>query len=959
MSNCDNEIKDLLSKKYSGQELEDKLTSVAKLKKGYAAGEKVSPRMTGEQMDVYADVISDPFKYANGMIARQNSVLSAWIDASGSAIMTVAKPTILAGHKAAMKNSAFYKDTISAIRTGFSRVEFFEKMRGFLDATYDSDSKIAAEMQTLGHDIAQQKAKYLTEDLPALDDAVKAKYKTKEEQHIVYQIFSRTGIANIQYDSDIVAGYLNGKMSVEDAIKKVVDELQPSKDEMKLVDDLVEMNLNGVSKKNLSNTQMAGLIDGRYGILVALKSMEKIPGSTEMLQSMDKGLRTKLYDLAVAIKGLNDEINLRTKDVYGDKLKDNKFKTDYDGHYMKDVHEGQYDYKLVSAEMLKDSKYSSEEGWVVLTKPTGRTKGLIARESERAGKVPGIGLNTNRFNNGFYLDEEDSKIISNELAGMSKSAQEVYMNDNNLVKSGARYRVRISEKIKAEKLGMSQNVAMTMYHTFVHNLELVEMQQVRSIALDSARTIITSEAELKAMNDRIARNEIHRGKGEIKDIEVIPMFLKLDIKSRSYDELPVWIKRKYKSPENLSTFNDFNKEITLVRKSISDEVVGHDVFQIFSGDSTASRNLARIEKYYKELVVMAKMKMVVANPEKLAMDAIANMGILGMKDVSIVEMWDGVTEGLKLYKEFSGLRGELVTAQMEARMKLPGAQNRVKKIQKQIENHEFYDSFKAGFVQSYSTSLVVKEFDTVSGLQASIDKIVEGLTKDKKGNPNEVFNAIKMWQRLGEKQGFTIDHLIESAAKLSKVNGTTVGEEMVSMAERLKKNRNNTDSVARYVNELIGGPASEIVKVGSAFMVTADVLSKYTLAKSLMSRTNPATQKKGMKPRLYTKEEAYIEANNTFIDYRRNMPSEIRALSDYGVLMFPNFWIKAQKVIIGLLHYHPTTAIGGYAIADMLDINNASFLDVNIVNKLMNGTVVNEPTNLIDWEYLSWVFRAL
>ena len=132
-------------------------------------------------------------------------------------------------------------------------------------------------------------------------------------------------------------------------------------------------------------------------------------------------------------------------------------------------------------------------------------------------------------------------------------------------------------------------------------------------------------------------------------------------------------------------------------------------------------------------------------------------------------------------------------------------------------------------------------------------------------------------------------------------------------------------------------------------MVTSDVISKRILAESLLRRTNPKTKKK------YTVEEAYIESNNTFIDYRQNMPAGIKAMSDYAVLMFPSFWMKAQKVILGLAHYHPATAIGGYAIADILDVNSANFLDVNIISKMMDGEIVNDPTSVVDWEVISWL----
>ena len=262
---------------------------------------------------------------------------------------------------------------------------------------------------------------------------------------------------------------------------------------------------------------------------------------------------------------------------------------------------------------------------------------------------------------------------------------------------------------------------------------------------------------------------------------------------------------------------------------------------------------------------------------------------------------------------------------------------------------QFYTAFKTGFIQSYSTSLVVKDFDTVSGLQKDIDNIVEGITKDKRGNPNEIYKAIKWWQQLGSSKGLTVDQLIRWASGISKVKDTSVGEEMKHLANRLKSKK-DVDSVARYVGDIIGSPASEAVTIGGAVMVTADVVSKYTLAKSLMDRTNPKTKKK------YTGVEAYREANTTFIDYRRNIPSEIKALSDYGILLFPSFWLKAQKVIANLVTQHPLTAITTYSIEAYFEVGGANLVDVNIINKILDGNVVHNPTSIVDWNVISpWI----
>lgn len=131
-------------------------------------------------------------------------------------------------------------------------------------------------------------------------------------------------------------------------------------------------------------------------------------------------------------------------------------------------------------------------------------------------------------------------------------------------------------------------------------------------------------------------------------------------------------------------------------------------------------------------------------------------------------------------------------------------------------------------------------------------------------------------------------------------------------------------------------------------MVTSDALSKYVLASSLMDdKINPKTESK------YTQEEAYMEASNTFLDYRNNLPQEIKSLSDYGILMFPAFWIRIQRVIMGLLRYHPVSAVGGYAMSDLLNAGGTNVIDTNIINKISDGTIINDPGNILDWNVLS------
>jgi len=50
---------------------------------------------------------------------------------------------------------------------------------------------------------------------------------------------------------------------------------------------------------------------------------------------------------------------------------------------------------------------------------------------------------------------------------------------------------------------------------------------------------------------------------------------------------------------------------------------------------------------------------------------------------------------------------------------------------------------------------------------------------------------------------------------------------------------------------------------------------------------------------------AEVRVIDSFPDYKENMPIAIKQLSDMGILMFPTFWIRIQKVIYRMARDKP------------------------------------------------------
>jgi hypothetical protein len=421
------------------------------------------------------------------------------------------------------------------------------------------------------------------------------------------------------------------------------------------------------------------------------------------------------------------------------------------------------------------------------------------------------------------------------------------------------------------------------------------------------------------------------------------------------------IAQYYKTPEGLTTFNNFNKKVSLVKRGVSEVLLGYKNGQIFGNDN---RDAARWENMFKKMVVLAKQKMVVMNPVKLLNDTVTNVGVLSMMDMTPTEIYYGMKAGYTAYGEYSKARGKLVELQMAARMadaayemnKTKENETAKKKAVNVLDKHiaamkemDFHEAYNAGFVQSYSTDLVIKEFDTISGIQKDIDDVINKYTHDKKGNPNKLFDAIKWFANTGPQ----MDEWLIAAGTSAKMKGTDVGTELVEIAERLKNKKNDKESVSRYVSEFLGSPASEAAAYGSAYMVLGDVMAKYTLAKHLIGKENPRSGTRGNR-RKYTSEEAYALANDTFIDYRANLPKEIKVLSDYGILMFPAYWMRVQKVIAGLLRYHPVSTLGSYAVETAMGVENLNVLNQNIVTKAGGYYgIIHSPTETISLESIA------
>lgn len=923
-------------------------------------------RMQADSMEISGMTV--PFNILSSqMNAYTSYMLVGLAERSGGVI----GPYIKKVHAAAKRKNSMYRNTVNLIAEGYRDSELLAKMRVMLKVTGDIDDKQLAKVVTIAYNNARHTKEVLDTKLPKLDKWVQRAFRDSKDQKALNMIFGRGGFMHLLDNTDLIAAINNGETNI-DVLRSMIPHTNIQRLEAKelatymvdgVVGDTGRINSNG--SKTIE--QLAAL---------EVLSMDKNMSVFTKLKDRQPELYVELLRLSGMVKSLHEVVHSGMRNTVGQGS--GKVYTGYDGHGMLDVYDGAHTYKFVTKnninEVLKDTRYK-----VIREPKDGGVLGIVARESLNSYQE-GIGLDKDVIRNGVLLD-------SAEVKAQIEAHGKDWLKANNVIvdtDSGyVRYRVALTAK-ERDINAYKNNIAHTLYRTWVHNAQIVEMQTVQKIVTESMTEY--GEIGAKDLERKIGRNN----KVEADKRDELKPFLKLNM---TYDELkkkyPAVAKR-YTPIKNISNYGHMREKIDFVRKDMEDILIGYSTGSMINEDSTFGVPIQRVETVYKHLVQMLKLKLVVANPAKLAMDAVSNTTLLMSMDVGIDEIYKKFPEALKYANEMSNLEGELVSAKIDlAKAEANGEPTgkyklRVDAVIKSIDKHPFNAAVKNGFIQAQGTSMLVKEFDTISGLQKTIDDVVKLIVEDKKGNPNAMHKGIVGLMNLG----FGVDDILNSVSNMSKIKGTSFGQELEGIAERLAEKKNKDvikeeesklgrklskeeieeiqkgADVVRYISEFIAAPSSELVRQGSRAMQMADIMSRWTLythevSKGLKdagyeyvsdykARQDIKAGKLDAKVYEEIESSAGIKANDTFIDYRINLPKELKVLSDYGILMFPSFWIRAQKVIYNLIKYHPVNAGAGIAVTDLLNLNGASIIDANIINKISNGTAIQAGQNVLD-----------
>lgn len=871
-------------------------------------------------------------------------------------------PYLKKWHRQLKVKSSIYAESARLLDKGFGDDALWGKIKAFTFTTGDINREKFNKLLSIVNTVQRRNVEILDTKLPGLDRMVNKTIRSKAMRESIDEVFGGIALGNLLDMAGLWNEIETGNKSIDELVKGLNLDTREQFQAKHLAEAMVDGKYTGGVINSGRNKKV-----GAAATLLALGRDEgRLLSTLKYVHRKHPELYVELRQMAIIVKNQKEAVNngLDAQSLSNDST---AVYNGYEEAGTVDVYAQQLEMRFLDAQSISDIlNNQSTEVWKVIRPATDTELGIIARP-ELTSSMAGLGTGINRIKNGIALE---TKFVEAALA-----KDKDWMNKNNVVMDTdngyARYRVMLTkeEKIKA---GLRRDVAHTLFRTYVHNKELIETRSARELIVDSMIEPVKTDAEFDELERKLRSNS----KKKMADRVEIPVFLKSTwLGDEEMSKKYPFIFKKYKPARGLSDYGNFSKNITHVRKDMADMVIGYKQDAFLKDEWPTFQEW---ERYYKQLVQMLKIKLVVASPAKLAVDIASNNSILMTTGMSPVDAWKWSNEALKLSGEMSKLESALVKAKLDLVIAEADGKDttQLKKAADDAENairdHEYHDAIEYGFIQSEGTELMLKEFDTISGLQHSIDMLLGKVMKDSKGDSTEIHKAIAWWMDAG----FSIDDITKAAGTSSMLKGTSFGEELVGIGDRLAnkkprikakekelgrkltadevKDLQDSADTVRYVAELLASPSSEVVRQGSRTMQLGDIMAKWSLYKYYVQKYSEQYMKDNKTSGVPAaelqkiKDRAGIEASDMFIDYRINMPKELKVLSDLGVMMFPSFWIRAQKIIWNLGKNYPVNVGVGYVVADLMGLEGASIVDANIINKAAEGTLVSAGQDVLN-----------
>lgn len=849
----------------------------------------------------YNDFISEQTRRLNEL---SYAILSRTYDGAGKSIAKFTDAQLV-------KHVPLYVRTKGLINRTFESNELLQEMVHFMSLDNFKNTRAKNEFISKQLILAQNRTKQ--------DNAVTYKINqllkgfSKQEKVEVVKTFEQVPMFHLFNNPDLLQEIIDG-MSIDDAIKKVSLDPSITPTAVKQAKAKARLLIEGKVSSGVSYNNMHDYIKGNaFKELIALESLKAVPNSDVILRKVHGN--TELFntykDVSLALMNL-------TKNVYAE--------TDtYEG-YRENMITDKFEepVKLIPISMADYDKFSyNANGWKVVRKPTKDMIGVAYQTMDDTSMMEGTGVNiefgSNDLNIPAYLIKGDINLENNNIIRHVRPGE-----------TEAEYKLILTQAEK-ESMGLVKEPGHTLVRSATHIESIKEGQILRDALLRDAFTFRAKDNE--DLNNLVL---------SIKNPDVDHAWLiKLD-PTMKYADLDPLIKAKYKpvsTDTNISKIKGFNENVSLVRKDIAPWLVGYKMPTMFANNAT----MRRASKLAKETISVVKIGMAIVNPIKIASDVVSNKLLLISNNVPIPKIIKYGRETAGQLQSMTELRGEYlnVKLQLAANPTSTSLESKLDSLDKQIKKHPLAPALYNGMMTSISTDMILKDYDTVSGLQADIEKIIgSAVMKDK-----DHMNVIGKFIMRASKLGFQGEDVMRGIGNLLTKTGATaeIGTTLQASAETIKNLKDDND-VVKYITQFLVTPNSETTKIGSALTQMVDVIDKVTYYRHL-------------KDIGYSEDKAVKEALEMFIDYKVNMPKLLKLPSDYGVFLFPSFWMRAQKIMVNLAVNKTASVAAGEAFAILTGIKVPTIFDANIVSRFNQNQILNIPDVGFDTFIPSNIFR--
>ena len=853
-------------------------------------------------------------------------------------------------HSKLKKKSKVYRQTVKAIEGHWMGQAWLQSMKAYVDRSRVGDLYALNLMEKMQMESEQQMATFETETISELKDLMKSSGRVDENGNPVLDKKGKpvpfteediNDIGRVVAHSPIfhlmdIKGEWKSIMNSADPMKRVADLIKEIESDpnnapsSSMISDAISI-AKIVTKQELTrtdtvyNVEQMNIDDARVKknvqklvALYAIQLSENSDNAIKQLQN-NRELADKFSALSLSLKVITDEVVNGTSD-----------KQAFRESIVYEQFEKPKEFRAINEYTNIQKDYPYNKGWRVLRQPSKHGYGVVYKNTDKTTIQTGAGTSENFKYYDVLVDEKIRK------QGNITGAVKIYNGTNDSYHKV----VLTAEELK--KVGDNvSNPADMLARAYA------QMMMIKGTM--TARNFIVYGDKIESIKTKSEANRFNK-KVKKMDVRKKPWFLKIpDGKTvEQFMEENPNIAMDYKEPDQISNINDFSNSITLVRKDMNDMIMGYQDPTFYDSNDLGRKLFYAI----RQAVVLIKQTWIMLNPKKVLNDIASNQVILAAYGVPIQSIVKDQAKSLKLSASMSKLRTDFVMLEFEIR----GETDAVKKAKleskrdsliNKMEKHPMAPIYQNGMVQSISTDILMKDRSVVTGLQQDVENILNMALKYNNGKPSDISKAISVFADMGISVDDIVKNIGSNTKKIKMFGefGKRVGKAMEASGERVQKKKKDKD-MAKYLSEFIGSPDSEILRFGSYMVTMADVASRYALYNHLRKNSGKIDVSTKKQYKQMSEEEIVETVLEAFVDYKVNLPKELKVTSDYGVLLFPSFWLRIQKVIFAISKDNPLKIAAGLTLQEVLDIHVDSYFDSNIFAKA--GDIVNMPPVFTD-----------